>query len=219
MDQGCGHANTLRKITHRFGRKYPAGKFFGYGVSGDLESMWLGHKKGDWDLTTEERELIERHGIHPFDSYGESNARFFGIEEDIHKVMKNFPYELDLVVSDNTYFHLLAPWMALKHTADRLSVGGVAMIRTIPFDVDHILQSSISQNKLLRLLRRNNPDYEIISPPPEKDRRLLAVVKRAKTEFKTDIHISIVSEGDSRSVRSFYSRNPRRQNLVAIDMF
>lgn len=223
MDQGCGHANTLREITLRFGGQYSAGSFFGYGVSANLEAMWLGHKEQDPDLTEETRKLVENHGIHSFSSYRrdeDTNVHFFGIEDDIYRVMKDFPYELDLVISDNTYFHLVAPWMALKRTVDKLSLGGVAMVRTIlESGVDHISQRPISREILLTLLQRDNPDYEIFSSSPESRHPVLTLIKKGKADFKTNIHLSLVSEGEHRYIRSFYSTNLQRDDLIAIDTF
>jgi len=223
MDQGCAHANSLRELTERFVKEYPTNHFEGYGVSGSLKDMWLGSREWDREITPEQAKLMEKHGIHPFVSYRdeeERNVRFFGIEDDIHKVMKDFPYELDLVISDNTYFHLVAPWLALRRTADRLSVGGVILVRTcFTSGVDYTSGRLMSNETILRNLRGDNPEYQIVNSSPNKSHPTIAVIKTREVEFKTNQYLSLVSEGSHRYIRSFYSRDNPRLDCIAIDTF
>jgi len=219
MDQGCGYATTLSRITHRFAAKNMGGQFLGYGVSGDLKVMSLGFKKSRFELTEEEKTLIEKYGIHPFNTYRHDNVQFFGIEDDLHQVMGSFPYNLDLVLSDHTYFHLIAPWLALKRTADRLTVGGVAMIRTLfQLGVRTFSHDQIKDEEFLGILEEENPGYELLSSHC-RGHRTLAVIKREDVTFKTNLHLGLVIDGKYKYLNSFYSKNPTGKDLIAVDTF
>ncbi len=222
MDQGCDHANSLSMITRRFSEQYPENEYHGYGVSGSLNDMWLEERTWENDMTIQQEELLRDHRIYSFKSWNDraENAQFFGIEDDIHKVMKRFPFPLDLVFSDNTYFHLFMPWLAMKRTADKLAVGGVALIRTLfQFPVDSATGRPMSDHSLVELLGKDNPEYEIISSNPERSRRVLAVVKNGDAEFKTNQYICSVetAECDSKSIRTFYSKKQQPVDFLAID--
>jgi len=209
VDQGCGHAQSLRETTITLAQKYPENEFLSYGITGCLKDVWLGGKVFDFAETPEQRELVQKYGIHSFQERGR-NYQFLGIEDDIHSVMKQFPYEVDLIFSDNTYFHLVSPWLALKCTADKLSVGGVALIRTI-FN-SYVYDSSyqrIEEEKIVNTLQQHNPHYEIISPTPGMDHRVLAIIKRGEAPFKTHQYLAWVEEKTFdntryRNVRTFY---------------
>ncbi len=217
MDQGCGHANSLSAMTRRFSKKYPENEYHGYGVSASLEDMWLGHRTWEDDMTPQQEELLKDHEIYSFESWNDQPEKvsFFGIEDDLHNVMERFPFPLDLVFSDHTYFHLLLPWLALKRTADKLAVGGVAMIRTaFTYKVSSDSGRQMSERSLVKLLQRDNLDYNIISPTSFGMHRVLAIIKNKETKFRTNQYVALV---DDYAVESFYSRKPQPADFLAID--
>ncbi len=203
MDQGCGYANSLRDLTQRFSAAYPQSEFEGYGVSASRKDMQL-----------EQIELQRKKRQMP---------SFFGIEEDIHTVMKTFPHQLDLVISDHMYLHLVAPWLALKRTADKLIAGGVALLRTVPLDVKYLSQQPMDSAELVELLKQDNPDYTILISDDmfvakrELGWRVLAIIKQAEVPFVTNQYLAFVQEGYNRDVCSFYARQPVRNDLLSID--
>ena len=218
MDQGCGHAQSLREVTVRLASHYPQNKFIGYGLSGSLKDIWLGGRKFDFHITSDQQRLIKVYGIQPFQEKGE-NYEFFGVEDDLHTVMLRFPYLLDLVVSDNTYFHLAVPWLALKRTVDKLTMGGIALIRTLfNSKVNTFTQKVIADVQVLNNLRKDNVDYEVFSVNSKQDHRVLAIIKRGDNFFKTNLYLGWVEEEGYKKVKLFYSRKPQL-NLLAVDNF
>ncbi|MBI2102406.1 hypothetical protein HYT55_01085 [Candidatus Woesearchaeota archaeon] len=220
MDQGCGHANSLNMVARRFARQFPQNEYRGYGVSASLEDMWLGQRAWEDDeMIEDDDKLLEKHNVCPFRSWDDEkeNVRFFGIEEDVHKMMEQFPYPLDLVFSDNTYFHLFMPWLALKRTADKLAVGGVAVIRTLfQFSVDSTTGRPMSERSLVELLEKDNPDYHILSSDLQRGRRVLAILKNGEAQFRTNQHIcriETLQRGGYKYVGTFYSRKPQAHSL------
>ncbi|MDO8655826.1 MAG: hypothetical protein Q7K45_01180 [Nanoarchaeota archaeon] len=222
MDQGCGHAQSLRETTLTFVRKYPDNEFLGYGITGCLGDVWLGGKVFDFQETPEQRKSVKEYGIHSFQERGR-NYQFFGIENDIHTIMKKFPYEVDLIFSDNTYFHLVAPWLALKRTVDKLNVGGVAMVRTLFNAKVHTFSyQEIDEEDIVNNLRQDNPHYEILSPTPGMDHRVLTIIKRGEAPFKTHQYLAGVEQksfDDTRYInaRNFYSPTLLRSPFLPID--
>ena len=223
MDQGCAHAVTLSRLLPRFSEQFPCGQFEGYGVSAHLKAMWLGRLKREYDFTDEEKSLFTENGIQPFwaydNRYAQSNIHYFGIERDIHQVMKHFPFPLDLVISDNTYFHLVAPWMALKRTADCLAIGGVAIIRTLFIrKLRYMSGRKMSDSQYLHLLHKSNPDYEIIHSSLDDVHPVLAVIRHGNSAFRTHLHCgNVVHEG--KYLCEVYSRNMQKDDLLSLDNY
>jgi len=222
MDQGCGHAQSLLELTLKLAQKYPENEFLGYGITGCLNDVWLGGRVFDFRITKEQQKLVQEHGIHSFQERGK-NYQFFGTENDIHKVMKQFPYELDVIFSDNTYFHLAAPWLALKQTMDKLSVGGIALIRTL-FNsyIYNFSHQKMKEEEIVENLQEHNPHYEILSSTARMDHRVLAIIKRADTPFKTHHYLAWVDEKSFddqiyRNTITFYSKLSPPADFLAID--
>lgn len=222
MDQGCGHAQSLLGITQKMASFYPDNEFLSYGITADLKEVWLGGKVFYFKETDEQRRLVKEYSIHSFQESGR-NYKFFGIEDDIHTVMKKCPYELDLIFSDNAYFHLVAPWLALKRTVDKLKVGGVAMVRTLFNATVHTFEDrEMEEEEIVNNLRRNNPDYEILSPTAGQDHRVLVIIKREDIPFKTHQYLAWVDEKSFdknvyRNARTFYSTMPMQSLFLSID--
>ncbi|PIN75824.1 hypothetical protein COV18_01430 [Candidatus Woesearchaeota archaeon CG10_big_fil_rev_8_21_14_0_10_37_12] len=220
MDQGCGHAMSLNETTLRFAREHPNQHFEGYGLSTSIEDIWIGSKAEFNSLTSEEFDLLEKHGIRALKLLtAPENTAFFGIEKDLHTALRNFPYNLDLVFSDNTYFHLVVPWMAAKHTAERLTRGGIALFRTI-FQ-NRIIDTStepILEAELVKHLQDNNPGYEILTSSPRYGRLVLAIIKQKDSPFITNQHIGWKHNDSGRYLKTVYSEHLQK-GMIAIDDF
>ena len=224
MDQGCARAKSLRKTTNHFADRFPYNRFFAYGLSGSLEDMDLGFLKEDDEIDEVEEISLNEFGIHPFDDYSkrdeEGKVRFFGIERDLHTAMKDFPFPLDLVITQNTYYHLSFPWMAFKHTADSLAVGGVAIVKSMPpFMIYDEQEKPIKIHSFLEYLQEDNLGYELVKSSYQDSHPLLAVIKRRDSPFRTHLHIGSVDRGEFKSYRTVYSRNLVRDDLIPIDFF
>ncbi len=224
MDQGCAHGVTLSTLLRRFSTQFPTTRFEGYGVSADLKSMWLGRLKRDYEYSDAEKVLVTEKGIRPFSSYvcgeEEGPVRYFGIERDVHCVMKDFPFPLDLVISDNTYFHLVAPWLSLKRTVDSLAVGGVAMIRTLfVTQLRYMTGRIMGRGQYVDLLRRANPSFEIYHSSFRGHHPVLAVVRCDNVPFKTNVHIGRVVGVNTNYLHTFYSSRQVPDGLVSLDRY
>jgi len=143
--------------------------------------------------TLEELNLIKK-GFYPMGESDYSNLKFFGVLQDVHQAMKDFPHPLDLVFSDHAYFHFMAPWLALKRTADKLSVGGVALIRTLLDGGNGLVMDTnfkrIEPIDLIKSLREKNPNYNLLISDKRIDYRLvLGIIKKEDTPFKSNMYL------------------------------
>lgn len=211
MDQGCGQANSIREIIERFWLKYPENRFEGYGVSASLEDMSLAAGTNSKEEIGFEEENKNR------------NYCFNGIEEDVHQIMKCFPHPLDLVFSDKTYFHLVAPWLALKRTVDKLALGGVGIFGTLfPARVWGSALIELKDDILLYYLAKDNHrGYSLLSSGQNQSRcghSVLAITKRKEVPFKTNMHLGMLWRGEKHfGIHPVYSREARYKDLLAVD--
>ncbi|MBI4152797.1 hypothetical protein HY495_03740 [Candidatus Woesearchaeota archaeon] len=228
MDQGCGVGNSIKEAT--FDYEWMSGHsvlFEGYAVGGSLKQMTaLGRARRD---TPPAEEIMERPRIYHFPKpkpqYGvEQNVRLFGIAEDLHTVMKRFPYEVDLVFSDRTYMHLLAPWLAFKRTVERLAVGGVALVKTLSAGqkLKNLSGKRVNDSFLLDQLREgNHPSYDLLSCSSGLNYgKTVAVIRNGSEPFRTDIYLGSIKNAWEReeSIQCVYSKDEQQvAGLLAID--
>ena len=176
--------------------------------------MHLGLKEWSSDFSDVDRDNLERYNIQPFmRRYSPKNTRFFGIESDLHKTMKSFPYLLDLVFSDNTYFHLTVPWLALKRTFDRLNVGGVALVRTIDLP-NKWFNDELKTKKFLSSLRDNNPSYKIFNA--KSGHEILGVIKNDDKPFITNLYVGKLERENDYNILTVMS-DDSNDNLLRLD--
>ncbi|MBI4152796.1 hypothetical protein HY495_03735 [Candidatus Woesearchaeota archaeon] len=215
MDQGCGYANTLWKVTSNFAQAHTNNQFEGYGVTAALRYMRSGRNKKDQTEWTQEDEFAGRYGMYPFASTV-GNASYYGLEKDLHTAMRDFPRQLDLIISDHTYFHLAAPWLVFKHTADRLRVGGTAIIRNLFYKPVHIRPEEVlglSPKEIVQRLEEINPGYDFLLEKNDRISTTLAVIRRKQdVPFRTNISLRFVGWGYGQ-----YFRETPDDDFVSID--
>ncbi|MBS3169788.1 hypothetical protein J4210_04850 [Candidatus Woesearchaeota archaeon] len=216
MDQGCGEGNTIWKITSNFAQAHPDNQFEGYGVTAALEYMKSGNSTKDpAEWSQEEDEFAHQYDMYPFASTVK-NASLYGLEQDLHTAMRDFPRQLDLAISDHTYFHLAAPWLVFKRTADRLRTGGTAIIRNLFYEPVYIRPEEVlglRPTEIVRRLEEINQGYEFLLEETDRISATLAIIrKRQDVPFRTNISL--------RSVRwdlSHYFRETPNDNFLSID--
>ncbi|MBS3169787.1 hypothetical protein J4210_04845 [Candidatus Woesearchaeota archaeon] len=231
MDQGCGKAFSIRVATfdYEFMSRHTI-CFEGYAVGGALKQMTaLGRARRNTPPAEEKKTVPQiYHFPKPANRHGvEQNVRFYGIADDLHRVMKEFPYELDLVFSDMTYMHLLAPWLAFKRTVERLAVGGVALVRTLTNNIYSIPErvvidvsgEMINDSFLLNQLRESNhSNYDLFTSSDEVP-VTTAVIRKGDEPFRTDMYLGTIKDDSGReSIQCVYTEDEQQATgLLAID--
>lgn len=218
MQQGCGHASSLDFLLRRLAIRFPNSNFEGYAIGGDFNSLCLGLRDFDSDLTKEERRRKLEHGILPImRRYSPSRVRYFFMERDIHQAMMDFPNQLDLVFSDNTYMHLTLPWLAMKRTIDKLAVCGVAVVRTIRLS-DRIQCIGLGKsNDFLDHLRRLNPSFRIYDAESGEGHAVVVVVKNEEKPFRTDLKMGKTLDDSGYEVLLTARSIPQNQGFQSLD--
>lgn len=229
MEQGCCQGKGLAEAMNE-ARKHKENDdlIIGYGVtaSPDLTGSLPGKvspDEADQEKTYKQIEEVLGEGqLHrPFQPNGIAKV----IAEDIHTVCSTIQKKFNLIFSDNTYYFLSLPWMALKKAVDSLKIGGVALIRGITQDNVYDADCrQVSNETVVEMLKVLNPGYKIsLLPSKYSMKRGILVQKEEDVLFQTGLHVGQLVDifenpkGEAKWLKSVFFEGKEQPEFLSLD--